>query len=42
MVDKVKRREAFWVGFWAAFSHPVLVYGFGFAAGFVAHALLFR
>lgn len=29
------KRRMFWDGFWCAFRHPVMIYGFGFAAGFV-------
>lgn len=28
-------QRPFWIGFWSVFRHPVMIYGFGFAAGFV-------
>ena len=35
-----KQPTPFWDGFWSAFRHPVLVYGYGFAAGFVVRGLV--
>ena len=30
------KRRMFWDGFWCAFRHPVMIYGFGFfTAGFI-------
>lgn len=34
------KRRAFWDGFWSAFRHPVLIYGYGFAAGFSVRGLI--
>lgn len=34
------RKRIFWEGFWAAFCHPVMIYGYGFAAGFVVRGLV--
>jgi len=34
------KQRPFWDGFWSAFRHPVLIYGYGFATGFVVRGLV--
>ncbi len=37
--DFKQPRRPFWDGFWSTLRHPLLVYGYGFAAGFAVRGL---